>query len=122
MGFSLLLPFDEEALGIRVDALAQWCQGFLYGLATQPAIDLNNASDALREVVRDLVEISRAGVISAETEEDEEEGAESEEEEADETAYAELTEYVRAAAQWVFLEMHPRLTAEAGASGSAALH
>jgi uncharacterized protein YgfB (UPF0149 family) len=120
LGFSLLLPFDEEALGLRVDALAQWCQGFLYGLSTQPAVDLNHASAELREVVKDLVEISRAGVVSAQ--EQEEEGAEPDEEEADETAYAELTEYVRAAAQWVFLEMRPRLTGGTGATGSAALH
>jgi uncharacterized protein len=118
-GFGLLLPVDDEALGFRVDALAQWCQGFLYGLSTQPAIDLTHASAELREVVKDLVEISRAGVAAPGESEDEEADSE---EEADETAYAELTEYVRAAAQWVFLEMHPRLAGEPGAAGSSALH
>src|SRR5699024_3680618 len=35
MGFALLLPDDETALEARVHALARWCSGFLYGLASQ---------------------------------------------------------------------------------------
>ena len=32
MEFELLLPEDEAPLDTRTVALAQWCQGFLYGL------------------------------------------------------------------------------------------
>src|SRR5215472_19007568 len=32
MEFDLLLPEDEASLDTRTVALAQWCQGFLYGL------------------------------------------------------------------------------------------
>jgi uncharacterized protein len=95
-GFMPLLPDDDQALDLRVDALAQWCQGFLYGLATRPALDLNQASPELREVVSDLIQISRAGV----------EADVGTDEEADENAYMELVEYVRAGAQLVFLELH----------------
>jgi uncharacterized protein len=94
-GFMPLLPEDDQSLTLRVDALAQWCQGFLYGLATRPALDLNQASPELREVVSDLVQISRAGV----------EADAGDDEEADENAYMELVEYVRAGAQLVFLEL-----------------
>lgn len=98
-GFMPLLPDDDEALNLRVEALAQWCQGFLYGLATRPALDLNKGSAELREVVGDLIQISRAGV---EPESDEDPDAE-----ADENAFVELVEYVRAGAQLVFLELRP---------------
>ncbi len=93
-GFMPLLPEDDQSLPLRVDALAQWCQGFLYGLAARPALDLNQASPELREVVSDLIQISRAGF----------EADAGGEEEADENAYMELVEYVRAGAQLVFLE------------------
>ena len=103
-GFTPLLPEDDEALNLRVDALAQWCQGFLYGLATRPSLDLNQASNELREVVADLIQISRAGL-----EEDEDP-----DENADENAYTELVEYVRAGVQLAFLELRsPESASEA---------
>ncbi|MGH8453584.1 MAG: UPF0149 family protein, partial [Nevskiales bacterium] len=96
-GFTPLLPEDDDALNLRVDALAEWCQGFLYGLATKPALDLNQASSELREVVSDLIQISRAGI----------EDDEDPDEDADENAYTELVEYVRAGVQLIFLELRP---------------
>ena len=112
-GFTPLLPQDDEALDQRVDALAQWCQGFLYGLSTRPALDLNETSPELREVVNDLIQISRAGV-EPEVEPDED---------ADENAYMELVEYVRAGVQLVFLELRPTITPAADDSSvSSTLH
>lgn len=96
-GFTPLLPEDSESLDLRVDALAQWCQGFLYGIGTRAGLDLNQATSELREVVNDLVQISRAGV-----EQDSEP-----DEDADESAYMELVEYVRAGVQLIFLELRP---------------
>jgi uncharacterized protein len=94
-GFTPLLPDDDEALNLRVEALAQWCDGFLYGLANRPALDLKQGSAELREIISDLIQISRAGV---EDEEDPDENA-------DENAFMELVEYVRAGVQLVFLEL-----------------
>ncbi len=94
-GFMPLLPDDDQDLNQRVEALAQWCDGFLYGLATKPALDLNQGSPELREIVNDLIQISRAGI------EDEVEPDEN----ADENAYMELVEYVRAGVQLIFLEL-----------------
>src|SRR5690242_17088136 len=35
MEFELLLPEEEQSLDARTAALAQWCQGFLYGLRSE---------------------------------------------------------------------------------------
>lgn len=91
-GFQPLLPDDDAALADRVDALAIWCSGFLSGLAGLES-RLGEASEEIREITRDLTEISRA--------EPPEEGGQEEEE-----AYAELVEYVRVGVQMIFLEFH----------------
>lgn len=94
MGFQLLLPFDEAPLEDRAAALAAWCSGFLYGLAVRGLRPMAELPDELREILSDFAEIGRAGV------------AEEEAEEAGESAYAELVEYVRVAAQIVYDECH----------------
>lgn len=98
MRFAPLLPDDEVALVPRVAALVAWCEGFLYGLATQPGLKLDRSSDELKEVVRDLTELTHA-TVGEEADANIEEGA-----------YAELVEYVRVGAQLVFMELHPRPT------------
>jgi uncharacterized protein YgfB (UPF0149 family) len=55
------------------------------------------------EALRDFAEISRVGAVGEESEQIEEE------------AYAQLIEYVRAAAQLVYDELEPRRHAEASA-------
>ncbi|MEQ1440418.1 UPF0149 family protein [Fontimonas sp. SYSU GA230001] len=98
MRFSPLLPDDDAALVPRVSALVAWCQGFLYGLASRPGLDLQRCSADLREIVRDFTELTQAAVgdeVDANIEE---------------TAYAELVEYLRVGAQLVFMELHPRPT------------
>lgn len=90
--FVLMLPDDDEVLQQRVEALAQWCSGFLYGLATSDALDMTTLSEDAAEIVRDFTELSQAGFDT---------GAPSE---TDEQDYAELVEYVRVGAQLLFLE------------------
>jgi uncharacterized protein YgfB (UPF0149 family) len=113
MGFSPLLPDDDEGLGTRIDALAEWCQGFLFGLSSRPNLDLEHASPEIREAVSDLIQISRAGLEPAEDEEGEE---------ADEESYSELLEYVRTAVQMVFLEFHTGGPLQGGPAGNATVH
>jgi uncharacterized protein len=98
MRFQPLLPDDEAALVPRVNALVEWCQGFLYGLASRPNLDLERCSTDVREVVRDFSELMHASV-GDETDTN-----------IEEAAYAELVEYVRVGAQLVFMELHPRPT------------
>ncbi len=108
MGFQPLLPDDESALVSRVHALVNWCEGFLFGLASRPGLDLKRCSDDAREIIRDFTELTQAAV-GDETDSN-----------LEETAYAELVEYVRVGAQLVFMELHPRPTLDP--SNSAHLH
>jgi hypothetical protein len=95
-GFALLLPDDDNDLGYRTHALAMWCAGFLYGVASRPGLDLNQASEEVREIIADFTQFTRA---TSEVEDDAE---------TEENAYTELVEYVRVGAQLVFLELRPR--------------
>lgn len=106
MGFSPLLPDDGEGLRQRVEALGKWCSGFVYGVATVEDVNLEELSGEVQEVLRDLTQISRAGLTP------------DADAEADEEAYAEIVEYVRIGAQLVFMEIARRRgRAEAGESG-----
>lgn len=93
--FTPLLPPDDAHLADRTEALAYWCESFLYGLALRPGLVIEKCSAELQELIRDFTQISHAGV-------GEDEQAMGEEEE---TAYAELVEYVRVGVQVIFLEL-----------------
>ena len=54
MSFQLLLPDDDRPLPERAQALAAWCQGFLYGLAVRGLKSMEELPDELREVLTDL--------------------------------------------------------------------
>lgn len=95
MEFDLLLPGDAQSIDARATALAQWCQGFLYGLGSGAVQDAASLPGDVGEIVRDLTEISRVGVDIAQTEE------------SNESAYAELVEFVRVSVQVVFEELEP---------------
>jgi len=81
-GFSLWLPDDDESLEMRTIALAQWCSGFLAGLAVGGQLDA--LSDEAKEAIEDLQQIGRAEISSGKVESEE-----------DEMAYTEIVEYVR---------------------------
>jgi uncharacterized protein len=95
MEFDLLLPEDEASLDARTVALAQWCQGFLYGLGGSAIQDTNGLPGEVGEIVRDLSEITRVGVDDGQSVE------------SNESAYAELVEFVRVGVQLVFEELSP---------------
>jgi len=94
--FSLLLPSDAEDAGVRAGALGHWCEGFLHGLVSErssPELRTRLAEEPLSDVIRDLLEISRAAV------------GEDDDEEANEAAYVELVEYIRVAVQLAYEEL-----------------
>ncbi|MBE2294037.1 MAG: UPF0149 family protein [Phycisphaerales bacterium] len=80
-----LLPEDEAPLRQRADALGAWCQGLLFGLGLGLGpVDRQNALSAeSQEFLRDTAEIARVGFEAEDATE------------ADETAYAEVVEYLR---------------------------
>jgi uncharacterized protein len=93
MAFEPLLPEDAQPLDERAAALSQWCVGFLYGLGSGSIQDLSKLPGEVGEVVRDFDELTRVGVGSGESDEE------------NEGAYAELVEFVRVGVQLVFEEL-----------------
>lgn len=93
MSFEPLLPEDAQPLDERASALSQWCVGFLYGLGSGAIQDLSTLPGEVGEVVRDFDELTRVGVGAGESEEE------------NESAYAELVEFVRVGVQLVFEEL-----------------
>lgn len=93
MEFQLLLPEDSQPIEERTAALAQWCQGFLYGLGAGAISDPSELPGEVGELVRDFVEITRAAVDHSQSEE------------SNESAYAELVEFVRVGVQLLFEEL-----------------
>ena len=82
--FELFLPEDEESdLIERVDALRQWCKGFLFGVGL--ANTTTKFSQQTQEILKDVAEITKLDT-----------DIELEDEEA-ENDFVELTEYLRAA-------------------------
>jgi uncharacterized protein YgfB (UPF0149 family) len=97
----LVLPPDDAVLGARAMALGEWCEGFLFGLASDGRLDLKRAAPEVREVIEDLAQFTRASFDDGSDEEIEEE------------AYAELVEYVRVGVQLLFMELSPDAQARA---------
>ena len=80
----LFLPEDDESNLIeRVDALRQWCKGFLFGIGF--ANKATKFSQQTQEILKDVAEITK---LDADIELEDEEA---------ENDFMELTEYLRAA-------------------------
>ncbi|PKM21931.1 MAG: hypothetical protein CVV10_06870 [Gammaproteobacteria bacterium HGW-Gammaproteobacteria-14] len=110
LDLSLLLPDDDEELGLRVAALGQWCEGFLVGFGTGSA----GASDAslppaLQEAIADLAAVSQVDVPD-------QDGAE------EEALFAAVTEHCRMAALMVFTEWQLRARRQETAAAPATRH
>jgi len=94
--FEPLLPSDDDDVWLRTAALAHWCEGFLHGLVSakhSDALKERLGAEPLSDVIRDMLQITRAGL---DEESDEEEN---------EAAYVELVEYLRVAAQLCYEEL-----------------
>ena len=94
--FAPLLPDDEDPTSVRALALAHWCEGFLHGLVSAEhgdALKKRLSAEPLSDIIKDLLEITRAAAD------------ENGDTETDEQAYAELVEYLRVAAQLTYEEL-----------------
>jgi len=98
--FDLLLPDDNDDLSERVAALASWCQGYVYGLAAGGLTEESKLPEDSRELLGDIIEISRADL-------DDENMSKTEENEA---AFMEISEYVRMGVLLINEELQPLQT------------
>lgn len=93
LDFQPLLPADDAALADRVDALGQWCQGFLAGFGLAGG---DQGDTELNDTLRDFSAIAQVGM-------DDDEDADSNEE-----SFFSICEYVRLAAVDIFWQRQPR--------------
>ena len=94
--FQPLLPDNSDSTIIRAEAIAHWCEGFLHGLVSgSPDVGLKKrlADEPLSDIIKDMLQITRATVD------------EDTEEETNEAAYADLVEYLRVAVQLTYEEL-----------------
>ena len=89
--FQLLLPDEEVSIGQRTQALANWCQGFLYGLGKGGLKQNAALSEEAIETLEDLSAISQLNFDDADND--------------DEMNFFELTEFVRVVVLVLFVEM-----------------
>lgn len=95
LGLVMLLPEDDTPLSLRSKALGEWCQGFLYGLALGGVREDGIGKGNVGEIMHDFYEISNTRFEHELTDEDEE------------TAYAEIVEYVRMSVLLCHEELRP---------------
>jgi len=86
----LVMHDDDTPLDIRVDDLAHWCQGFLFGLSMSGLKDIKSLPEDAAEVLQDMMDISKAG-FSADDDDEE-----------NEQAFAEISEYIRIGAYVIY--------------------
>ncbi len=94
--FTLLLPDDESDASERTAAMARWCEGFLHGLVSAKhgdALRDRLAAEPLADIIRDMLQITRAEVDGAT------------DNETNEAASADLVEDRRVAAQLAYEEL-----------------
>jgi uncharacterized protein YgfB (UPF0149 family) len=90
MEFEPLLPPDAASLAERVEALGVWAQGFLYGFGAAGPFKRGVLSGEVTEVLTDLAEVARAGAVGSESAD------------VEESALAELVEFVRVGVQLIY--------------------
>ena len=111
--FTPLLPDDEDSAEARALAMGHWCEGYLHGLVSADhgdALKQQLAAEPLADIIKDMLQITRASV--------DEDG----DEETNEQAYAELVEYLRVAAQLAYEELADFRDAEASVDPADTLH
>ncbi|MDX2322347.1 MAG: UPF0149 family protein [Moritella sp.] len=92
LGFELLLPDMDQPLELRMEALAEWVQGFLGGFGMVHSVT-TKASDDVKELIADFASIAQMDV---DTDDDSNEAEE---------AFYEIVEYVRMGATYCFNEL-----------------
>ncbi|MFB3079323.1 MAG: UPF0149 family protein [Lysobacterales bacterium] len=99
--FHLFLPDDETEIGLRVQALTDWCQGFTAAYALAPAgPEGSSLGEEVAEILKDIAAIAEAGYDD-----------EGDEEEA-EHSYFDITEYLRFATLNLYLDNAERAGTE----------
>ena len=93
LDLNLLLPSDEDDLGLRVAAIAQWCEGFLVGFGTGSANTHDkDLSPGLQEALSDLAAVSQVATPDEDGDEQED-------------MFEQVAEHCRMAALMIYTEL-----------------
>jgi len=94
--FAPLLPDDNDSPAARAEGLAHWCEGYLHGLVSAErgeALKERLSTEPLADIIKDMLQITRATVDLDSDDDDNEE------------ALTEIAEYLRVAAQVIYEEL-----------------
>lgn len=92
--FSLALPDDRMPLPSRLAAMAEWCQGLVYGLGVAGLKDDSLSAEG-QEYLADVIKIVQINTHDLEDSDD------------DEANFEELAEYLRMGLLMIFTELQP---------------
>ena len=95
--FELFLPDDEESLVSRMEALQDWCQGFILGLTMAGITDYKKLPEDSRDLLEDFVNIGTSGEFDFEEADNQE----------SEIAFTDISQYVRVGVLLINEELQP---------------
>src|SRR5690554_869907 len=87
--FALFLPDDEQSMSERVEALAQWCHGFLSGFGAAAVVERSSLPPEVNETLSDF-----AAIIQVQADDNDAASGEAD--------FLEIAEYVRLSAYNLF--------------------
>lgn len=105
--FAVMIPTDDNPADERLEALAQWCQGFSLGFFAENQREIQTLPGDAGEILRDIIEIAGA---NPEIDSDDLDEAD--------RFLTEIEEYLRVGVQLIFEEMQDEADAAAKAPGN----
>lgn len=93
--FALLLADDDSNISERIESLANWCRGYLFGLVEGGVKEFESLSPEANELVHDIIALSELEV-----------DADDESQDQQERHIAEIEEYLKIGVQFIYDELH----------------
>lgn len=93
--FELFLPEDDLQLSTRMEALQDWCQGFVLGMTMAGVKDYSKLPEDSKDLMEDFVNIGTSGEFDYEDEQE------------SEIAFTDVSQYVRVGALLINEELQP---------------
>ena len=93
--FELFLPEDDLHLATRMEALQDWCQGFVLGMTMAGVRDYSKLPEDSKDLMEDFVNIGTSGEFDLDDEQE------------SEIAFTDVSQYVRVGALLINEELQP---------------
>lgn len=93
--FELFLPEEDDSLASRMEALQDWCQGFILGMTMAGVKDYGELPEDTKDLLEDFINIGSSGEFDYEDEQE------------SEIAFTDISQYVRVGALLINEELQP---------------